>query len=308
LGCSYEEPETMPTPSNTQLTRRIVARHLGASTDGPNTKDPVYALPARGGVIAHEDVELVLAECNLRVVRVWFRRVSEDTVGWDGVKPTGEMVSGKVVLRNRMRWDDQIIWWGEVTIDQSPASDTKVAKNKTRGPLQTLRDISQESRRLIRLIQKEPTVSFSRIMADLTAIVERAEGVFDDVGNSGSVGRKVNAQIGLWPARVLLICNRPRSKKAYIFDRPVEKAITDCSNGCGMTTKELERLLERQFDVVPGSASFTPANTGEPTNEIKFAVEVRGLGRTNGVVTVGAVGDQDRMDVYSVVNVDGFLF
>jgi hypothetical protein len=107
-----KEPIPMPTPS-AAIARRVAARHLHAQTD------PIPIVYAEGGIVSWQAVCRLAEPTVGRLVRVWFHPGSDaNSVAWDGVRLSGELVEGHIQFTSVLNRDDQIVSFGWLYVDE----------------------------------------------------------------------------------------------------------------------------------------------------------------------------------------------
>ncbi len=83
-----------------------------------------------------------------------------------------------------------------------------------------------------------------------------------------------------------------------------DELVIQCSNGCNLTTADVEASISQTRDVVKGSCRFHQVHARAQTNGARFEVLVDGSKRVRGLVTVCVVADATTLTAYSIIELD----
>jgi hypothetical protein len=99
-------------------------------------------------------------------------------------------------------------------------------------------------------------------------------------------------------------------RRAYVWTSTVDQShipddfILECSNGCTLTSREIERMLPASLNVTPGSCRIAPVPADAEANKTRFEAAARNGQRVTGTITVSIVASERRLDAFSVFDLD----
>jgi hypothetical protein len=165
--------------SSSGISARVLARHRHGAVvlrEVPaSTFDVVYS---DGGVVSARDVSRLLADRLGVLVLVRFRPSpsgTPNTVAWDALDESGEVVTGTVVLHAGVR-TDQVVCWAEIVLDDEHGSRTAAGTPEEQILRQRLERIAVLARRMVENARVKPQMPVSGIVGELVRIVDEAEG------------------------------------------------------------------------------------------------------------------------------------
>jgi hypothetical protein len=99
-------------------------------------------------------------------------------------------------------------------------------------------------------------------------------------------------------------------RQAFFWNLPApephipDDIVLQCSSGCTLTSREIERMLPKRVNVSPGSCRIEPVAADASTNKTRFAVSTKDGKKVAGTITVNMVATERRVDAFSVVDLD----
>jgi len=91
---------------------------------------------------------------------------------------------------------------------------------------------------------------------------------------------------------------------AHEVDVP-DELVVQSSNGCTITTADVEASIAKTMGIVPGSCRFYQVNTRDETNGTRFEILVNeGKKLQRGLVTVNIVADAHKLTAFSLIELD----
>jgi hypothetical protein len=103
---------------------------------------------------------------------------------------------------------------------------------------------------------------------------------------------------------------RSPGRQGFVWKQPLSKThipddiVLQCSSGCTLTAMEVEQMLPKRVNVVPGSCRIDRVRADAQTNRTRFEVKTMDGKRVTGTITVCMLASEQRVDAFSVVDVD----
>ena len=100
------------------------------------------------------------------------------------------------------------------------------------------------------------------------------------------------------------------SKYAFVWNQPVPRCqipddiTVECSQGCTLTAREIERMLPARLKVAPRSCRIEHVLANAETNRTRFEVKTIDGKRVTGTITVHILASERRVDAFTVVDLD----
>ena len=100
------------------------------------------------------------------------------------------------------------------------------------------------------------------------------------------------------------------SKYAFVWNQPAPRCqipddiTVECSQGCMLTAREIERMLPARLKVAPRSCRIEHVLANAETNRTRFEAATTDGKRITGTITVNIVASERRVDAFSVVDLD----
>ena len=101
-----------------------------------------------------------------------------------------------------------------------------------------------------------------------------------------------------------------QGRQAFFWHLPAPKPhipddiVVQCSSGCTLTAREIERMLSKRLNVAPGSCRIAPVPANDEANKTRFEVKTIDGKRVTGTITVNMLASERQVDAFTVVDLD----
>ena len=96
-----------------------------------------------------------------------------------------------------------------------------------------------------------------------------------------------------------IVCTIPPS-----FQGIPDDIVLQCSDGCAVTTADVEASLAKTMAIVPGSCRFYEVHADDETNGTRFEFVVDEGKKRRGLITINIVASAHKLTAYSLIELD----
>ena len=83
-----------------------------------------------------------------------------------------------------------------------------------------------------------------------------------------------------------------------------DDVVVQCSDGCTVTTEDVESAISKTRGITRGSCKFSEVHAVERSNRVRFQVRDKDARRIRGSVTVNVVANEDQVTAFSLILLD----
>jgi len=89
------------------------------------------------------------------------------------------------------------------------------------------------------------------------------------------------------------------------FPNIPDDIVVQCSDGCVVTTQDIEESIGKNINIVQGSCRFSDVHADDGVNRVRFQVRKVNGKLLRGTVTVNVVAREDQLTAFSKIELDG---
>jgi hypothetical protein len=90
-----------------------------------------------------------------------------------------------------------------------------------------------------------------------------------------------------------------------VFPEIPDDIVVQCSDGCVVTGRDVEKSIAKTIDIIRGSCRFQDVHADEAINRARFEIQDSNGRRLRGTVTVNIVARDDQLTAFSMIVLDG---
>ena len=83
-----------------------------------------------------------------------------------------------------------------------------------------------------------------------------------------------------------------------------DDVVVQCSDGCVVTTKDVEAAIAKTRGITRGSCGFSEAHANDGTNKVRFSIRLQDGQSVGGTVTVNVIAREDDLTAFSMIELD----
>jgi hypothetical protein len=83
--------------------------------------------------------------------------------------------------------------------------------------------------------------------------------------------------------------------------------VVQCSDGCTVTTKDVEAAIAKTRGITPGSCRFSEVHANDGTNKVSFKIRLQDGRYVGGTVTINVIAREEDLTAFSVILLDDEL-
>ena len=83
-----------------------------------------------------------------------------------------------------------------------------------------------------------------------------------------------------------------------------DDVVVQCSDGCTVTTQDVEAAIAKTRGITPGSCRFSEVHAKDGTNKVRFKIRLQDGQSVGGTVTVNVIAREDDLTAFSMIELD----
>ena len=83
-----------------------------------------------------------------------------------------------------------------------------------------------------------------------------------------------------------------------------DDVIIEHSDGCTVTTRDVEAAISKKLDVIAGSCRFNEVRAVDESNSVRFHVLTKSGQRVRGIVTLNVVAHAHELNAFAIIELD----